>query len=84
MIRYGNEMLQLLADSDMANDEDRLVLDAVWEGTKTHLEPNDIEQLINDVAERELTEEQRSSVEGYVDDSQSSGDNKLTKEDRND
>lgn len=81
MIRYGNEMLQLLADSDMANDEDRLVLDAVWE---THMEPNDIEQLINDVAERELTEEQRSSVEGYVDDSQSSGDNKLAKENRND
>lgn len=82
MIAYGEGMLKLLVESKMANKEDKQVLDAIWTKSETQMEPDGIERLIKEVAERELTEEQRASVDSYIDDPLVTGDNGPTKEER--
>lgn len=83
MIAYGEGMLKLLVESTMANKEDKQVLDAIWTKSETSMDDDNIEQLINElVAARDLTEEQRSSVEGFIDGSTASGDNEPTEEER--
>ena len=63
---YGAGMLDLLAQSELAGPKDKELLDAVWEGTDTEMQDEDIEQLIKDASEQEdLTYEELKSVVSY-------------------
>ncbi len=80
MIAYGEGLLKRLIQSKMANEEDKQVLDAIWTKSKRHMEDDNIQQLIRDYAAAGLTEEERSSIEGFMDDSPAPGDNQPKEE----
>lgn len=81
-INYGNEMLKLLAISDGQRWGQTYAGCRLGEGSKTQMEPGGIQQLIRDVAARELNDEQRSAVESYIDDPLVTGDTGPTQEER--
>ncbi|MPY12101.1 hypothetical protein [Arthrobacter bussei] len=82
MVAHGRELLQLLVNSKMAKPEDKQMLDDIWAKPQTHMEPADIEHLFRNLAERDLTEDQRSLVEDVMDDSPTPEGNRPTKEER--
>lgn len=66
MYAYGAGMLDLLAQSELAGPKDKELLDAVWEGTDTEMQDEDIEQLIRDASEQEdLTYEELQSLMSF-------------------
>lgn len=66
MYAYGTGMLDLLAQSELAGPKDKELLDAVWEGTDTEMQDEDIEQLIKDASEQEdLTYEELVSLMSF-------------------
>ncbi|MGY4541379.1 hypothetical protein ACVWY0_001288 [Arthrobacter sp. UYNi723] len=66
MYAYGAGMLDLLAQSELAGPKDKELLDAVWEGTDTEMQDEDIEQLIKDASEQEdLTYEELLSLMSF-------------------
>lgn len=69
MSGYGTGMLKLLAQSDLASDDDRALLDNVWKDSDAAT-AQDAEELILEAAEL-----------GDLDDDSESGDNGASKED---
>lgn len=90
MYAYGTGMLDILATSDLADKEDKGLLDAVWQGTDTEMDDHDILRLIRLASrQKNLTNEDLAVLNSFVvsladvDVEPGPGDNESSKEETN-
>lgn len=68
MSTYGATMLDLLAESKMAKDEDMALLDAVWKGTTSGMNDEAIQALVTEAGSLvDIPEEQKASIQNFFD-----------------
>lgn len=71
---YGIGMLTLLVESNLASDQDKAMLDTVWQGTDTEMDDGSIAQLVSDLSALEnvpeedggLSEGEKASVDSFI------------------